>query len=54
MNLLAGIAVGLAVGAAIGVLKCALWLRGLERKLSQLDERQRQLEEEQTKKTVQL
>jgi hypothetical protein len=52
MNLLAGIAFGLAVGAAIGMLKCTLWLRGLDRKLSQVEERLRKLEEEQTKKTA--
>jgi hypothetical protein len=49
MDQLAGI---VAAVAAIGLLMCALRLRGLERKLSQLGERLRQLEEEQTKKTA--
>jgi hypothetical protein len=52
MNLLAGIAFGLAVGAAIGMVKCTLWLRGLDRRLSQLEERLRELEEAETKKTT--
>jgi hypothetical protein len=49
MDQLGGI---VAAVAAIGLLMCALQVRGLERKLSQLEERLRQLEEEQTKKTA--
>jgi hypothetical protein len=49
MDQLAGIVAAI---AAIGLLMCALRLRGLERKQSQLEERLRQLEEEQTKKTA--
>jgi hypothetical protein len=49
MDQLAGI---VAAVAAIGLLMCVLRPRGLERKLSHLEERQRQLEEEQTKKTA--
>jgi hypothetical protein len=49
MDQLAGI---VAAVAAIGLLVCALRVRGLERKLSQVEQRLRQFEEEQTTKTA--
>jgi hypothetical protein len=49
MDHLAGIVAAI---AAIGLLMCALRLRGLERKLSQLEQQLRHLEDEQAKKTA--